>query len=163
MSRNQAERFLVWSVSRAERFQWKDFRHRTVCSHPRPKNSFHRRNRPLWLNAWAWKTHPPINQRTRGRALTLRPWWTHGQWFCFLFCVKQYVPSVHWRCMSFFLRSIVCCENESKKTPLLTTSQMQLWPKMAQELNPHWGWKERRRHNNKTERNTSDPTSTLAL
>lgn len=37
---------------------------------------------------------------------------------------------------------------KTKKTPLLTTTQVQLWPKMAQELNPHGGWKERSRHNN---------------
>lgn len=51
-----------------------------------------------------------------------------------------------------------------KKTPYWQPYRCKLWPKMAQELNPHVGWKEWSRHNNtKIQWNTSDPTSTLAL
>lgn len=53
----------------------------------------------------------------------------------------------------------------TKETPSQTTTQVQLWPKTAQKLNSSGGRKKRSKQNTtkKIYRNTSDPTSTLAL
>lgn len=69
------------------------------------------RSRPFWLT----HEHEKLTscQSKDREVLTFWLRWTRGQWFCFLFCVKQYVPSVHWCCESF-LRSVVCCEKRKR-------------------------------------------------
>lgn len=116
-----------------------------VCNCLLQTNGYHVRGGDPSDLRMSMKNSLPVNQKTR-EVVTSWLWRTHGQWFCFPFCVRQYVPSVLW-CSESFFRSIVCCENK-KKTPLLATTQVQLWPKMAQELNPHCWWKPRSRHNN---------------
>lgn len=104
----------------------------------------HERSQPFWLAHEHEKLTPC--QLKDQEVLTFWLWWTSGQWSCFLFCVKQYVPSVHWCCESFLEERRLL--RKTTETPLLTTTQVQLWPKMAQELNAHGGWKEWGRHNN---------------
>lgn len=104
-----------------------------VCNFLLQTNGFHVRGVGPSDLRMSMKNSLPVNQKTR-EVLTFRLW-THGQWFCFLFCVKQYVPSVHW-CYESFWGASFCCERR-QRLQLLTTTQVQLWPKMAQELNPH--------------------------
>lgn len=120
----------------------------------------HERSQPFWLAHEHEKLTPC--QLKDQEVLTFWLWWTSGQWSCFLFCVKQYVPSVHWCCESFLEERRLL--RKTTETPLLTTTQVQLWPKMAQELNAHGGWKEWGSYNNTHKKNrmdTSNPTSTL--
>lgn len=143
-------------------FQSELFRYESpVCNYLLQTNGYHVRGvNPSDLRM-SMKNSLPVNQKT-WEVVTSWLWRTHGQWFCFPFCVRQYMPSVLW-CSESFFRSIVCCEDK-KKTPLMATTQVRLWPKMAQELNPRCWWKLWSRHNNrKIKWNTSDPTSTLAL
>lgn len=147
MYRSRVRCLLGLSVQRAEELQCEDFRQGSSLQLSTTNKWFSRWEESTLLTyAWAWKTHS-LSIKRPGRVLTLWLRWTRGQWFCFLFCVKQIRaigPPVMWE---LFLRSVVCCENE-KDSHYWQPTQVQLWPKMAQKLNPRGGWKEWSRHNN---------------
>lgn len=109
------------------------------------------RSWPSWLaheheqlTACRWKDREVL-------AFWLR--WTRGQWFCFLFCVKRYVPSVH-RCREGFVWGAPFVVKTIKDS--ITTTQV------AQELNTQGGWKEWSRHN-KTTKTKSNGTLLIQL
>lgn len=85
-----------------------------------------------------------------------------GQWVWFLFCVRRHVPLVHREL--FWGEGALVVKKNRKTTSLWPPHRCKLWWKMAQELDQRVGQKERRWHKNmKIKRNTSGPTSTLAL
>lgn len=109
MFRNQVRWFLGIRVQRARELQCEDFRVQsaTICF---KQTVLTGEESTLLTYAWAWKI--PVNERTGRFSLSDcgGPWWTMNSASCFV--LKQYVPSVHWCCESFFsLRSVVCCKN----------------------------------------------------
>lgn len=84
------------------------------------------------------ETSLPVDQRT-WEVLTF---WLWTPWTLILLpvvceTIRAIGPLVSWE----LLRSVVC-RDDKKRTPLLTTTQVQPWPKMAQKLDPRGGWKE---------------------
>lgn len=73
-----------------------------VCNYLLQTNGYHVRGVDPSDLRMSMKNSLPVNQKTR-EVITSSLWRTHGQWFCFLFCVRQYVPSVLWCSESFFL------------------------------------------------------------
>lgn len=101
MCRNHIRCFLGRSDQRARVLRCEDFRVQsaTFCF---KQTVFTWEELTLLTYAWAWKTH---FLSTNGPEQVLTLWPGGGPMdneFCFLFCVKQYVPSVHWCCESFF-------------------------------------------------------------
>lgn len=144
LHREQSQMFPGMKCSEDWEFLCEDFRQGSRLQLSASNKWFsHERRRPFWLT----HEHEKLTscQRT-GSFLTFWLWWTRGQWFCFLFCVRRYVPSVHWYLWELFEERRLLWKR--KWLPYWHPHKCKLWPKMAQELNPHGGWKEWSRHNN---------------
>ena len=145
---SQVRCFLGISVQRAAKFPCEDFRQRvqsaTICF---KQMVFTWEESTLLTYAWAWKTHLLSNQRTGevSHFLTVVDPWT-----MILLPVLCETITCHRStgvCESFF-EELRLLWKRKKRLPYWQPHRCKLWPKMAQELNPHGGWKERSRHNN---------------